>query len=456
MKINDYQNAIEQFTPDSALRNRIAEAVLSDAHHVHSRGLARIAAGAAVTLLLAAASTGVVMAASPELRAAVLSFLHISEAEDVPGPNASLNGTPDVSDAVIGEAVKAQYIQLDGTFNMTQDGLLCQTQLDPHSGAAMPAGFWRIENGRAIQADILVNKAEVNLESGGVFYWYERNGGIQVLDPSPELASVTAVPGGPDVVIEQETGGYSKYYLYNIRTGKTRDLFADVESIGKIKRAAFNSDMTVALVNCGEWYYVDITKGTASTLKELTGIGDFSTANLLPDGVVQLIKRTDAPGLGAGYVDCWMYDPAAGRSVKVLDGVREFNEFNEPGPYGVVILGEYCIDVNEDGCVCVLNLRAGTSVPVNGFTYDPEATMIVSPAGDKILYAAFDDSGMMFVTRLGVINLSEGRAIEFDRAKPAELFELKLNWLDNDRVAISGTSLDNLDHEVTSLYIYEF
>ena len=120
---------------------------------------------------------------------------------------------------------------------------------------------------------------------------------------------------------------------------------------------------------------------------------------------------------------------------------------------GVVILGEYCIDVNEDGCVYVLNLRAGTSVQVNGFTYDPEATMSVSPAGDKILYAEFDDSGMMFVTRLGVINLAEGTTIEFDRLKPAELFEFKLNWLDNNRVAISGTSLDNLDNEVTSMYI---
>lgn len=457
MKINDYQNAIERFDPDPTLKDRISEAVLSETRHVHDRGFPCIVAGAMVALLLVVGSTGVAMAVSPEFCSAVLSFLHISETEDVPGPNSSLNGTPDVSDAMIGETVKVNYIQLDGTFNMAQDGLLYETRLDPDSGAAIPTNFWRIENGRAIQTDISVNKTEVDLKSGGVFYWYERNGNIQVFDPSPELASVHAVPDRLDaVMIEQKTEGYSEYYLYNIHTGEARDLFADVESMGKIENAKFTSDMTGALVNCGEWYYVDFINGTSSALTELTGIASFNMADLLPDGTVQLLKWIDAPGLGAGYVDCWIYDPTTGQSVKVLDGVREFNEFNEPGPYGVVILGEYCIDVNEDGCVYVLNLRAGTSVPINGFTYDPEATMSVSPAGDKILYAEFDDSGMMFVTRLGVINLAEGTTIEFDRLKPAELFEFKLNWLDNDRIAISGSSLDHLDNEVTSIYIYEF
>ncbi len=474
MKPDEYRKAIEQFEPDLTLRDRIGEAVLTEKVPVGSRRFIRTAVGAMAAIFLIIGSTGVAMAASPDFRAAVLSLLRIGEAEDVPGPDASLNGEPDVSGAVIGETVRAQYIKLDGSFNVARDGLLCETQTDPDTGATVPVSFWNIEGNKAVDADVKVNRSEISVAMEGVlfsgsFCWYEHNGELSVFKPSRNLApeatgdvsaSVSTIPSETEtVVVELVLDGCSKYFYYDLDTGKARDLFegTDAEDMDDLKRADFAPDMSGALLERDDgWSYLDFKTGKVSTLSELTGVGGFNMACLLNDGSVQMLKWFDAVGLGAGNVDCWLYDPADGSTAKVLDGERVFNEFNEPGPYGVVILGNYCLEVDEAGRVSVLNLKAGTSIPIDGFTYDAEATMRVSPDGTKILYAEYDDSGMMFVTRLGVIDLAEGTAIELDRARPEGLFEFECYWLDNDRIAISGNTLDTLDDKVTSLYVYEF
>ncbi len=471
MKVNDYQNAIRRFEPDPALKGRIAEAVLSDASPAHDHRFTRMAVGAIAAVLLIACSAGAVMAASPEFRAAVLNFLHIGETEDVPGPNASLNGEPDVSGTVIGETVKAQYIQMNGNFNVARDGLLCETRVDPDTEAVMPVSFWNIEGNTAVSAGVKVNKSEISVDMdgtgfNGIFYWYEHDGELNAFKPSRNLApgenrdvnaSVINIRDKTDtVVVELALDGRCEYFYYDLNAGITKGLFegTDAEDMDDLKKADLAPDMSSALLERNDgWSYLDLKTGKVSTLSELAGVSGFNMACFLNDGSIQLLKWIDVERLGAGNVDCWLYDPADGSTTKVLNGERVYNEFNEPDPCGVVILGRYCLDVDETGRVKVIDLKAGTSIPVDGFVYDPEATMRVSPDGTKILYAKFDDSGMMFVTCLGVIDLVEGTVIEFDRAKQAEMFELKCYWLDNDRVAISGVAFDD---KVTSLYIYKF
>ena len=59
----------------------------------------------------------------------------------------------------------------------------------------------------------------------------------------------------------------------------------------------------------------------------------------------------------------------------------------------------------------------------------------------------------MFVTSLTVLDMKNGVAVELDRVRPENLFELKCCWLDNDRVAVSGKAADG---EGASLYVYDF
>ena len=241
-------------------------------------------------------------------------------------------------------------------------------------------------------------------------------------------ASVSTIPGNTEtVVVELTLDGRCKYFYYDLDTGKARDLFegTDAEDMDDLKRADFAPDMSGALLERDdEWSYLDFKTGKASTLPELTGVGGFNMACLLNDGSVQMLKWFDAVGLGAGFVDCWLYDPADGSTAKVLDRERVFNEFNEPVPYGVVILGSYCLDVDEKGQVSVLDLKTGGSTVLEGFTYDPEATVSVSPDGEKILCAKYDDRPIMFVTSLTVLDMKNGVAVELDRVRPENLFEL--------------------------------
>lgn len=471
MKYYEYRSAIERLEPDPALKDAVEKAVLSQRTSAVGHRSARLAVGILAAVLLVVGSAGAALAASPELRSAVMSFLRIGGTEDVPGLNASTDSEPDISGAVIGGAVRTQYIKLDGEFDMAKDGLLCRTRVDPETGATVPVSFWNIEGNRAVDADVKVNRSEISVATDGVlfsgsFCWYERNGELSVFEPSRNLApeapgdvsaSVSTIPGNTEtVVVELTLDGRCKYFYYDLDTGKARDLFegTDAEDMDDLKRADFAPDMSGALLERDdEWSYLDFKTGKASTLSELTGVGGFNMACLLNDGSVQMLKWFDAVGLGAGFVDCWLYDPADGSTAKVLDGERVFNEFNEPVPYGVVILGSYCLDVDEKGQVSVLDLKTGGSTVLEGFTYDPEATVSVSPDGEKILCAKYDDRPIMFVTSLTVLDMKNGVAVELDRVRPENLFELKCCWLDNDRVAVSGKAADG---EGASLYVYDF
>ena len=104
MNINNYRRAMEQITPGTELKERIMNRTQPQKRHIPARRVINVLLAAALAV---ACLFTVALAASPELRTAVLSFFRMEEREQVPSGSVSPDG-PDLSQADIGELVKAQ------------------------------------------------------------------------------------------------------------------------------------------------------------------------------------------------------------------------------------------------------------------------------------------------------------------------------------------------------------
>src|SRR5699024_3146203 len=83
MNTRDYRNAMDQLNPAPDLEGRIKEQLnLPSMRQAHPRRLAGKVLAAAAAI---ACTFMVAMAVSPQLRAAVLTFFHLEETEQVPG-----------------------------------------------------------------------------------------------------------------------------------------------------------------------------------------------------------------------------------------------------------------------------------------------------------------------------------------------------------------------------------
>lgn len=95
MTRDDYRRAAGSFEPDASLKHRIASA-LEQPPRRSVRPLRRALVGTLAAVLALASLTGIAMAASPEIRQAVLRFFHIDEVERVPsGADAAWRRSPD-------------------------------------------------------------------------------------------------------------------------------------------------------------------------------------------------------------------------------------------------------------------------------------------------------------------------------------------------------------------------
>ena len=108
MTRDDYRKAVGSFEPDEGLKRRIA-AALEQQPRRRVRPLRHALVGTLAAVLVLASLTGIAMAASPEIRRAVLSFFHIDEVEQVPSDAAELGSEP-LTGTEIGDRVTAWYI----------------------------------------------------------------------------------------------------------------------------------------------------------------------------------------------------------------------------------------------------------------------------------------------------------------------------------------------------------
>ena len=109
MNINDYRKAMDHVIPNHELKERIMNKKTSQKRYIPVR---RVLACALAAVLTLTCLFTIALAASPELRTAVLSFFRIEEQEQVPSDSRA-SSEPGISQTDIGELVKAQYIKMD-------------------------------------------------------------------------------------------------------------------------------------------------------------------------------------------------------------------------------------------------------------------------------------------------------------------------------------------------------
>lgn len=443
---------------------------------------------AAAALLLISTFT-VAMAASPAFRAAVLTFFRITEVEKAPEPGTETSGGPSVTEKVIGELIKARYIQMDGRsqFRYTGNNLLYQYEFDEELQDMRPARFWTVEDGQLVPVEVAMNRREIAVDWNGaayrgVFDWLEWNGSIEVFHTSLTGAwgendlevntHVSAIPGRTDkvlltLILDTQMHSSSYYMLYDLASGQVEDFLAGTgaENLDRdtyrLHDALWASDMSGAILTCGWWgedtdYYLDLKAGTLTGIGALTGVN--GAAAVFADDRTLLLYQWDEPEVqpGPAVLTCWSYSLDAGVLTKTLDHVPLYDDFEEQ-PHGVFLLGDhspYSMVVDGDGRARLVDLVTGAVTAVENFVFSPHASVGANRSGTKLLYYVRDmDAIPLQWSQLGVIDMEQGTFIAFDRETAANVWE-SLFWLDDNRIAIENTAAG--DVAVRGLYLYEF
>ena len=245
MNINDYRRGMDRIAPDPKLKERIMRQKNTKRNYLSPR---RAVNGLLAAALAMACLFTVALAASPELRTAVLSFFRMEEREQVPSSSVSPGG-PDISNAEIGQLVKAQYIRMDSYRYGFSNGLLTDLTWDEDWKILLDAKFWEPKNGELVPVEVDMHTSQVDimfrdLHYQGEFYWYVRDGQLDYFsgdhrtwDEEGEQAwdwNLSLIPGRNDALLLRLSTGtqmdYREYpLLYHLDTGETEELFAGVE-----------------------------------------------------------------------------------------------------------------------------------------------------------------------------------------------------------------------------------
>ena len=244
MNINDYRRGMDHITPAPELKERIMN---------HTSRTKHLPVRRAVNLLLAAALAlaclcTMALAASPELRTAVLSFFRMEEREQVPNSSVS-PGAPDISQTEIGELVKAQYIKMDSYQYGYSGGLLNNLTWSEDRKTLVDAKFWETQENELIPVEVDMHTSQVDimfkgLHYQGEFWWFIHEGQLDYFttdnrtwDEEGEHAwdwNFSLVPGRTDVLLLRLSTGTQMEYreyplLYHLDTGETEELLAGVD-----------------------------------------------------------------------------------------------------------------------------------------------------------------------------------------------------------------------------------
>ena len=242
MNINDYRRAMDRLAPDAKLKERIMNQ--TKRKHSPARRMFTVALAAALS---AACLVTAALAASPELRTAVLSFFRMEEREQVPNSSADPEG-PDVSNAEIGELVKAQYIKMDKHYGMS-GSLLTDLTWSEDRKVLQDAKFWEIKDNELIPVEVDMQTGAVDITHDGIhyqgeFWWFIYEGNLdyftadnRTIDEDAEREwdwNFSLIPGRNDVLLlHLSTGRQMEYveypFLYHLDTGETEDLFGGVD-----------------------------------------------------------------------------------------------------------------------------------------------------------------------------------------------------------------------------------
>lgn len=462
MKVSEYRDAVECFEPDICLKHRIAERIRRKGRKAGPR---RTLTGVLVAAAVLVCTMGIAMAASPELRHAVIALFRIGTAEQVPGPEAMAGETseePVVIGSDIGGQVKAQYIRWGEAYRgraaLEEDG-------DGHI-----LHVWDVEDGVLSEQRIGAEECAFSLtwrgmDYEGLIYWGVTDGELFYSGNSydRELGTewyVSPVTGRTDVVLLHVSQGsqieYESYELLcHLDTGELEDLLAGtgVEDLEYAYDYLWTDDLSGLLVTCRDeaggarTYYCGVTAGTLAELGELTGTG--GAYAFFAGGETLIVSSfTDTA------CSCWSYDLRTGQALQVLEQANIYREHDEE-PYGIMFFGSrYGVYTERSGRISVIDFKTGARTAVEGFILSGGSSFQRNPAGTKLLYTVYDSGADgLGISELGVLDLEKGVFITFDREGYDAMYEYAVGWFDDDRAAIWAWSQE---HETQYLYLYEF
>ena len=484
MNINNYRKAMDHIVPNNELKERIMHKETSQKRYVP---VYRILASTLMVFLLLTCVTSVALAASPELRMAVLSFFRIEEREQVPGqtdigqPDISQTDTsqPDISQAEIGNLVEAQYIKMDQNYGCS-GGLLNDLTWSDDYRTLLEAKFWEIEDNNLIPVQVDMQTSQIDITFQGIhyqgkLYWFIRNGELYLFQGSPYGVDtrpedewyVEAIPGHTDVLLLKLAQGrqmdYTEYpMLYHLDTCEAEDFLASTgaDQLEYAYDYSWSEDMRRALILCSigadglqEWL-CDLDAKSLIRLDELTGLDKDISAGFVDNDTLILTTHTTSEEDGTWQtVTCYAYDIPSGQKTKTLDETHYYRWWEEE-PYGAQLFGGRCVLIGQDGQVRLVNLKTGAQTVIEGFTYQKGDRFMSSPSGNKLLYYASDSKAEgLGIVQLGVVDLEKGTFIAFDREGYGNLYEEGIGWNNDSTVSINARSSGG---ETRYLILYTF
>lgn len=450
MNINDYRKAMDHISPSNELKERIMHKKTT---HRRYAPVHRVLASTLIAVLMLNCVTTVALAASPELRRAVLSFFRIEEREQVPGQ-------PDINPSDINQPdVNQPY--------------------DNQPETLLEAGFWEIKDNNLVpvQVDMRTSQIDITFQDinyQGNLYWFIRNGELHLFQGSPygvdtrpeDEWSVEAIPERTDVLLLKLAQGqqtdYTEYpMLFYLDTGETEDFLASTgaRELEYAYDYSWSENMRRALILCSagmgglqEWL-CDLDARTLIRLDELTGMGEEVSAGFADNDTLILTTHTTSEEDETWQtITCDAYDIPTGQKTKTLDKAHYYRWWDEP--YGAQLFGSRCVLIGEDGQVRLVDLKTGMQTVVEGFTWQTGDEFMPSPSGNKLLYYSSDSKAEgLGISQLGVVDLEKGTFIAFDREGYGNLYEEGIGWSNDNTVSINARSSDG---ETRYLILYTF
>jgi len=450
LNIIDYRKAMDHISPSNELKERIMHKKTT---HRRYAPVHRVLASTLIAVLMLNCVTTVALAASPELRRAVLSFFRIEEREQVPGQ-------PDINPSDINQPdVNQPY--------------------DNQPETLLEAGFWEIKDNNLVpvQVDMRTSQIDITFQDinyQGNLYWFIRNGELHLFQGSPygvdtrpeDEWSVEAIPERTDVLLLKLAQGqqtdYTEYpMLFYLDTGETEDFLASTgaRELEYAYDYSWSENMRRALILCSagmgglqEWL-CDLDARTLIRLDELTGMGEEVSAGFADNDTLILTTHTTSEEDETWQtITCDAYDIPTGQKTKTLDKAHYYRWWDEP--YGAQLFGSRCVLIGEDGQVRLVDLKTGMQTVVEGFTWQTGDEFMPSPSGNKLLYYSSDSKAEgLGISQLGVVDLEKGTFIAFDREGYGNLYEEGIGWSNDNTVSINARSSDG---ETRYLILYTF
>lgn len=446
----------------------------------------RIFTAALAAVLVLLCTVAAAMAVSPEFRQAVISLFQLGEVERVPGVPEAAN---QVKQITIGGEVSAQYVKLEGAW-YADDGqaLLLRWDAEPESvWDRQPEHFYDLIDGELVEVGADAQETTAHLSWLGwdidlPFRSFSYNGRLYLYDPTvtgfgePELPSGTVyaqrLGSRTDVAVLQgechQPVEASRAWICDLKTGQVWDPLADCGFAEDcfLSPVLFAEDLKHALVRAWDGesgsgltpYLVDLEEKTYTPLSELMGL-DIETA-FGRYGVSFYDSDTVMLSMPSLYqpepISVWTYHIPSGMTAPTVQGETGLEQIWSGDPYGQALAQQ----VDEDGCVTILDLHTGSRVKLEGITVaqGQRCYLKANPSQTKLLWVEWDDGSNL--SRLGVVDLENGVFTAFARENLDIQYDDVAFWMGDNRVAVMmdlrGEPYDSNSTGEYYLCVYEF